>query len=324
MAENVETIPSAIVKSIVVALKRGEIVPFLGAGVNLCGRPQGEPFKVAQYLPSGQELAKHLAKEFDIADDDKDLDLTRIAEYVAVMSGTRPLYKELHKIFDADYPPTALHQLFASLPKILRDKKYPARVHNQLIVTTNYDDMLERALQQAGEPFDVVSYEAKESEHRGKFYHWPFEAKVPIPIVSANSYNDVSTASRTVILKLHGLVNRINEAYDSYVISEDDYINYLSRVSVSELLPATLRAKLKESSFLFLGYGLRDWNVRVILYWLWEWQELDSGSWALQVQPKYIDKKLWSEHKVDIIEATLENFVAELHQNVKAVTDYTG
>jgi hypothetical protein len=35
----------------------GKLVFFLGAGVNLCGRPPSESFEVGRHLPSGAELA---------------------------------------------------------------------------------------------------------------------------------------------------------------------------------------------------------------------------------------------------------------------------
>jgi len=63
---------------------------------------------------------------------------------------------------------TSLHRFLATLPAVLRAEGCPPY---QLIVTTNYDDVLERA-QVAGEPFDLVWY-AAEGEQRGKFWHLP-------------------------------------------------------------------------------------------------------------------------------------------------------
>ncbi len=44
----------------------GKLVPFLGAGVNLCARPEGFHWSIqqSQYLPNGGELAKYLALKF--------------------------------------------------------------------------------------------------------------------------------------------------------------------------------------------------------------------------------------------------------------------
>jgi hypothetical protein len=93
-------------------------------------------------------------------------ELLRVAQYAALVAGLGPLYEELRKVFDADYPPTALHQLLANTPGILRSRKYLQPY--QLIVTTNYDDLLERAFDAASEPFNLVTYVADGNE-RGKF-----------------------------------------------------------------------------------------------------------------------------------------------------------
>ena len=74
--------------------------------------------------------------------------------------------------------------------------KYP------LIVTTNYDDVLEAALQEASEPFDLLYYETK-GENIGKSGtsppgQAPFDRQaqqVPRPL----------DRRRTIVLKIHGL-----------------------------------------------------------------------------------------------------------------------
>ena len=74
---------------------------------------------------------------------------------------------------------------------------------------------------------------------------------------------------RTTILKIHGVVDRQNRACDSYVITEDHYIDYLAHKDIAQQLPVQLLEKMSWSHFLFLGYSLRDWNLRVILHRIW-------------------------------------------------------
>ena len=48
-----------------------------------------------------------------------------------------------------------------------------------MIVTSNYDDLMERALQEEGEAFDVVWYQARTKHKlRGRYFHrrWDPEA----------------------------------------------------------------------------------------------------------------------------------------------------
>ena len=260
----------------------GRVVPFLGAGVNLCGRPEGLAWsrRQSEHLPSGSELAEHLAREFYYPQDETQ-DLVRVAQYAAVITGLGPLYEELHSLFDADYPPTPVHQFFATLPAILRNKGYPHPY--QLIVTTNYDDVLERAFQAADEPFDRVSYIA-EGEDRGKFLHWLPDGEARL-VERPNEYRGLLLDQRSVIVNIHGAIDRAAPERDSFVITEDHYIDYLTRTDISNLIPVTLAARLRRSHFLFLGYSLRDWNLRVILHRIWGEQKLSWKSWRFNSTP---------------------------------------
>ena len=78
--------------------------------------------------------------------------------------GGGPLYEKLREVFDADYPPSSLHRLLARLPALLRESGAEEQL---LVLTTNYDDLVERAFEDAGERFDVVSYEAKPGPSAG-------------------------------------------------------------------------------------------------------------------------------------------------------------
>ncbi len=306
-------------KLVVKAIADGRVVPFFGSGANLCGRPTGQAWHPGQYLPSGDELSAYLAENFGYPVNEP-LDLVRVSQYAALMTGSGPLYEELRQLFDADYPPTPLHRFFAMLPKALRAKGYPTT--HQLVVTTNYDDMLERSFRTAGEPFDLVGY-VSEGEQRGKFLHWLPSGEV-IVIDRPNEYRGLSLGERSVILKIHGAVDRGNPERDSYVITEDHYIDYLTHTDISNLVPVTVAAKLKRSHFLFLGYALRDWNLRVILHRIWGEQKLTYKSWAVQLNPSPIDQQYWRKRDVDILDVRLEDYVAALGERVEALPSKAG
>lgn len=307
-------------KTVVKAFSDGRVVPFLGVGVNQCGRHDGTHWQSQHYLPSGVELAEYLADNFGYPASDRQ-DLIRVAQYVAVMNGVGPLYENLRTLYDADYTPTAVHQLLAMAPSVLRAKGYPQR--HLLIVTTNYDDLLERTFKAASEPFDVVAYVA-ETDQRGKFVHWPYGAD-PRLIDKPNEYSDLpvelpsGALTRSIILKLHGAVDRLNAENDSYVITEDHYINYLARRDVASPIPSALAAKLKKTNFLFMGYSLRDWNLRVILQRIWGEQQLSYASWAVQPAAEALDQKFWSKRNVDILNVRLEEYVAQLTRRLSAL-----
>ncbi|MGB9157667.1 MAG: SIR2 family protein [Chthoniobacterales bacterium] len=288
------------------AIADGRVIPLLGAGVNMCGRPSGAGWQLGRYLPSSSELATYLANAFEYPADELK-DLLRVSQFAAVMTGSGPLYEELHRLFDVDYQPTRVHTLLATVPAFLRRQ---ANIRYPVIVTTNYDDALERAFTAAGEEFDLVCYIA-DGQHRGKFTHVPPD-DAPRLIERPNEYDALSPSRRTVILKIHGAVNRIDPDGDSYVITEDHYIDYLTRTDISNLVPVTVAARLRRSHFLFLGYSMADWNLRVILYRIWGEQPLTYSSWAIQRDPKPIEEAFWGRRGVEILHVGLEEYIEAL------------
>ena len=304
-------------EQVVDAILEGELVPFLGAGASLCDRPSDASWQPGQnlYFPSADELAAYLAERFSYPREPEHVpELVRVSQYAALERGTHHLYKRLREVFDADYPPTSLHAFFARLPALLRE--HGARRY-QLIVTTNYDDALERAFREAGEPFDLVTYVAEGlPEERGKFMHWPHDGE-PVLIKAPNTYRELSLEERTAILKIHGAIDRSDPERDSYVITEDHYIEYLSRTELSNLIPVHLLKELRAANFLFLGYSMRDWNLRVILHRIAAEQRLGSNSWAIQRNPSRLDRKFWARRNVEILDVPLENYVAELRRRLE-------
>jgi hypothetical protein len=102
------------------------------------------------------------------------------------------------------------------------------------------------------------------------------------------------------------------------VITEDDYITFLAQADISGLLPVTLGGRLRRSNFLFLGYGLRDWNLRIILHRIWT-EHMTMGtysSWAIQVDPEELDQKFWQRRNVEVIDMPLEQYVTQLRERL--------
>jgi DNA-binding SARP family transcriptional activator len=268
------------------ALFEGRLVPVLGAEV--------------------AELATRLAKRFDYLEDGSSL--PRIAQYVAVMRGSGPLYDELHALLEPKSQPTEIHRFFAALPPLLRERGLP----HQLLVTTSYDVALERAFLEAGEEFDVVSYVAS-GPNRGKFCHIRPDGSGNFVDVPNTYATELSLEQRTVILKLHGQVDSgPQREWESFVVTEDDYIDYLSKTDVAAAVPVSLAAKLRRSHFLFLGYTMADWNLRVVLNRLWSDQPLTYRSWAVQPEAKPLEREFWRRRDVDVQELPLDRYVETL------------
>lgn len=117
---------SADYDEIVSRLKAGTIVPFLGAGASIaCG------------FPSGRALAERLAARVGFPDAQGRDDLPLVASYFDHVKDSLGLRAVVREAFDIPAKPGRLHTL-------LSDARLEAV---RLFVTTNYDDLLERALE---------------------------------------------------------------------------------------------------------------------------------------------------------------------------------
>jgi SIR2-like domain len=299
---------------IVEALAGGRMIPFLGAGANLCDRGDEAWEQGCSFLPNGSELASYLASRGRYPDA-ADHNLLRVSQYVGAAWGDTELYRYLHEVFGSDYAPMSLHRLLARTARYLAEQRLP----QLLVVTTNYDDLVEQALVDEGLDFDLVWYEAKpKSKAHGRCWH-KAPGKKPVVIARPNKYAGLPLVlERPAILKVHGCLVRESPDDDSYVITEDSYIDYLSGGDLGALIPIALRERMASSSFLFLGYSLSDWNLRVILNRIWGTRQLAGKSWAIQREPSdphvsKIEQTLWGARgNVQLVYCELSEYVKQL------------
>jgi len=123
-----------------------------------------------------------------------------------------------------------------------------------------------------------------------------------------------------VIVKIHGAIDRDQEPIswqDNYVITEDDYIGYLSDVRAESVVPSQIKSKLWYSHCLFLGYAMRDWNLRVFLQRMFGKRELNA-SWAIQRDPDQLDVRSWRRVHVDLYGLPLAEYLGELDSHLVA------
>jgi len=107
-------------------LKAGTIVPFFGAGASIaCG------------LPSGKALAERLVARGNFPDDKGREDLALVASHLVQKEDSLTLREELRQALGVSAEPCRLHRCLAS----------PRLEALRLFVTTNYDDLIERALE---------------------------------------------------------------------------------------------------------------------------------------------------------------------------------
>ncbi len=274
--------------------RRGKVVPFLGAGAS--GSNLGHCVRGG--LPTGFELAQEIASDAEFpADDERDYgDLPKVASYYVDKINRDALRSKLRAVFTR--PGLDFNEVHRLLAEIADD--------NLFTITTNYDVMLENAFRRVGKSFDVIVYPADNREYANSVLRWHDGASEPERLKS-NELDVADLEKRNVIYKMHGSVHASIERWDSFVITEEDYVDFLAKSK--NAIPGAVKEFLSKREFLFLGYGLRDWNTRVLLRQV---SKADRRSWAIQRNPSIFEQTLWNRRNVDIYAMELDEFVTAL------------
>src|SRR5579859_4753843 len=185
--------------------RRGALVLFVGAGASR-----------DVDLPSWKELLAPLAPQLGV---ETDTDVLDLAQWYADAKGRPALLEHVPKLLGAVTEPGETHHALASIAA-------------PVVFTTNYDTLLERAIEDAqGTPADVVI----DDGHIGL----------------------IDETRRTSLVKLHGCLT----LPESIVLTRDDYETYADR---HRAMIAYLQSLLATRTFLFVGFSLIDPNFRTI------------------------------------------------------------
>jgi hypothetical protein len=157
---------------------------------------------------------------------------------------------------------------------------------------------------------------------------WDPDGVGPRPITVPNEYVDLpidedGEAERTVIVKLHGgaadLGREWSQVRDNFVITEDDYIGYMTSSPVESLIPLQILNVIRDSHFLFLGYHVREWTLRVFLQRVWREQPLEARSWAVDPAIDAVEREVWEDLGVRVVEEPVPRFLDEVQAALGAL-----
>ncbi len=128
-----------------------------------------------------------------------------------------------------------------------------------IFVTTSHHDFMERALRKA------------DKHPRTQICPWneEFGGTPPLPVwfdpESAPEDVDPNSEPTSVTPLVYHLYG-YEENPASLVITEDDYMDFLIKVSVEpNVIPSGVTKRMTKSSLLLLGYRIRSWDFRVLL-----------------------------------------------------------
>lgn len=189
------------------AANNHNLVLFVGAGTSLdAGMPSwGEAVS---------QIASRLQMSFDASD------MLKIPQYYYNARGKKDYTSLMRSIFKYGEPlhPQSIHEKIIAL-------------NADVIVTTNYDHLLEAAAEEKGEVLHVVSTDAELPYKQGK-----------------------------ELIKMHG-----DFEHDNFVLKEEDYLQYEHNF---KLIKNYITSLAGTKTFLFIGYSFSDPDVKQIFSWL--------------------------------------------------------
>jgi hypothetical protein len=217
--------------------------------------------------------------------------------YYSVANGYQPLSDELLRLTGGEYKPGPIHYFLAE-------------AHPRLIVVTNFDRLVESAFTERKRPYDLVvcPVDRKKSQ-----LWWQTSDGSGKWISTRDAAKEMMRRDGTVILKLHGGV--YGEAlHCGFLITEDDYLSFINRLGTSaSTVPKTLLERFESSRILFLGYGLNDWDVRLLLKQANVIAvEHRYMHWAFRKDPSEHEIDAWRQRGVKMYSEDLEKVAIEL------------
>jgi hypothetical protein len=316
-------------------LREGKCIPFLGAGASAF------PKEINAKPPSATALALELAKESmyppyqairdaagtnDAAARDRLLRATVDCENLMLVSswvehglGDRSRLEEKLREHLADqHKPLPFNDLHDLLARVAQQRP-------MAIITTNYDDLIELALVERQVPFDLfvvaIDRPAVEGRVQGTTLFRRAGEDDLTPVTGEQQLLDLELVGgqvrlkRTALFKVHGHIDRDpkRSSDDTFVITEEDYVSFLGRMNSGDsVIPADLVTLMQSRTLLFLGYGLRDWNFRVLLDRLNRSRLQPKRSYAISHDIEPAESELWNARKVVVFKADLNEFVPRL------------
>jgi hypothetical protein len=195
--------------------------------------------------------------------------LTSITSYYENKVGRDALWSNLSLVISGKNEPALTHKLIAAAAKH-HFSKYNKPLQDYLILTTNYDCLMEDALDTAGVDYVVLTMRKSDQKVLVRFSDGIEDAENLSQLNSESSYPHQFFLEKpqnlVLVCKMHGCLNpRLKNTDDGVVISDNDYVDYIEQMNSAQgTIPAYVRKIMQDKAFLFLGYSFADWNIRSV------------------------------------------------------------
>ena len=236
--------------------------------------------------------------------------LTSIAGFYEAGSERKDLWRNLHKVFENKKTPTETHRLIALAA---RDHLNHNPAEDYLAITTNYDCLIEAAMDELQVPYAVLRLNRKAGNIHCRFNNLPDADKALLyrlnPPAEPEHFN-LRKGARVlaVIYKIHGCLNPELEAEDDgLVLTDGDYVDFISQSA--RIMPSHVGSILPGKRLLFLGYSFSDWNVRSIYQAMIRRKQDEEQDYAVTLGLTRFEETYFKKRNIVVIQTGLNEFV---------------
>ncbi len=261
------------IQTIISANNDNSLAIFVGAGISKSSENNSVK------LPSWNDLIEDLKAELEI---ENESDYLKIAQLYYLAFGEFTYYKKLKEYFPEHISPSTIHKLIFD-------------INPHVIITTNWDNLLEKTIQENAYIYDVVC-----------------------------SDNDlVKSSLQNKLIKMHGDFKNHN-----IVFKEDDYLKYNL---LFPLVENYVKSILSTHTVVFIGYSYNDTNLKQIVKWIQNYSNVKPPMYLVTYQRddnqiKYLenhgittivieeinDKKIPSEYHLDDYSKKMHTFLSRI------------
>lgn len=257
--------------ALVTAIAEQSAVLFLGAGASV-----GASHSSGEPIPSTDDLRDKLSDRF-LGGKLKNRSLSHVAEMCVSETDMISVQGFVRDLF-LPYAPASHHFM-------LPDFFWHA------IVTTNYDLLVEQAYSKA----------AASKQELAIFY---------------KDGQKIDTTLKSLVnglpyLKLHGSIDRIDDADPSLILSKEQYARYSQK---RKRLFSAFQHYGYEFPIIFCGYSIDDPHILQILFDLSDHSISRPRYYVVDPGLDEVEKRYWGNHRITCITATFQDFLVSLRE----------
>lgn len=227
-------------------------------------------------IPLGNNLSDMIVKEF-LPDDYVGEELQIVSELAISERNLFDVQQFIYEVFEP-FQPNSTH------------KKIPNFIW-KAIITVNYDFIIERAYESSNKNQSLAKFIKNGERFRDK----------------------VKSNKDLPFYKIHGCISDISDIHTPLILTPNQYITHRKN---RDRLFSRLEELAREYTFLFVGFSLRDPDIRAILIELEQLQDGKPRFYMVGPDIKETEARLWEGKKITTIKATFEEFINQIEKEV--------